>query len=174
MSYNSVKCEAVIQVEHITKIFRIYNTPKDRIKEFLANLPRRVAGAKCIKKHKEFYSLNDVSLTINKGETIGIIGANGAGKSTLLQIICGTLSPTNGNVTVNGRVAALLELGAGFNPDFTGRENIFISASIMGLTDEQIKERFDSIVEFSEIGEFIEQPVKTYSSGMFVRLAWLC
>ena len=172
MSYNSVKCEAVIQVEHITKIFRIYNTPKDRIKEFLANLPRRVAGAKRIKKHKEFYSLNDVSLTINKGETIGIIGANGAGKSTLLQIICGTLSPTNGNVTVNGRVAALLELGAGFNPDFTGRENIFISASIMGLTDEQIKERFDSIVEFSEIGEFIEQPVKTYSSGMFVRLAF--
>ena len=172
MSYNSVKCEAVIQVEHITKIFRIYNTPKDRIKEFLANLPRRVAGAKRIKKHKEFYSLNDVSLTINKGETIGIIGANGAGKSTLLQIICGTLSPTNGNVTVTGRVAALLELGAGFNPDFTGRENIFISASIMGLTDEQIKERFDSIVEFSEIGEFIEQPVKTYSSGMFVRLAF--
>ncbi|HCD5206870.1 TPA: ABC transporter ATP-binding protein, partial [Klebsiella pneumoniae] len=172
MSYNSVKCEAVIQVKHITKIFRIYNTPKDRIKEFLANLPRRVAGAKRIKKHKEFYSLNDVSLTINKGETIGIIGANGAGKSTLLQIICGTLSPTYGNVTVNGRVAALLELGAGFNPDFTGRENIFISASIMGLTDEQIKERFDSIVEFSEIGEFIEQPVKTYSSGMFVRLAF--
>ncbi|WP_227746506.1 ABC transporter ATP-binding protein [Pantoea dispersa] len=125
-----------------------------------------------VKRHKEFHSLNNISLTINKGETIGIVGANGAGKSTLLQIICGTLTPTSGNVSVNGRVAALLELGAGFNPDFTGKENIFISASIMGLNDEQIKECYESIVEFSEIGEFIDRPVKTYSSGMFVRLAF--
>lgn len=172
MYYNTEACEAVIQISHITKTFKIYKNPKDRVKEYVINIFRRIVDKKRIKRHREFCSLNDVSLTINKGETIGIIGANGAGKSTLLQIICGTLTPTHGHVTVNGRVAALLELGAGFNPDFTGRENIFISASIMGLTDEQIKSRFDSIIEFSEIGQFIDQPVKTYSSGMFVRLAF--
>ena len=169
MSFNN---ELAIDVKNITKIFRIYNNPKDRLKEFFLNLPHRLLGFRQIKRHREFHSLNDVSMTIHRGETIGIIGANGAGKSTLLQIICGTLSPTTGKVVVNGRVAALLELGAGFNPDFTGRENIFISASIMGLTDAQIKARFDSIVDFSEIADFIDQPVKTYSSGMFVRLAF--
>ncbi|EMP6394240.1 ABC transporter ATP-binding protein [Pluralibacter gergoviae] len=168
----SFKDEFAIDVRNITKVFRIYNNPKDRLKEIFLNLPRKIFGLSRVKKHKEFHSLNDVSLKVYRGETIGIIGANGAGKSTLLQIICGTLSPTTGDVVVNGRVAALLELGAGFNPDFTGKENIFISASIMGLTDAQIKERYDSIVEFSEISEFIDQPVKTYSSGMFVRLVF--
>lgn len=166
------KSVPVIQVDNVIKVFRIYDKPKDRVREFLGNLPRRVLGLERVKRHREFYSLKGVSLKINKGETVGIIGANGAGKSTLLQVICGTLTPTSGSVKVNGRVAALLELGAGFNPDFTGKENIYISASIMGLSDEQIKERFESIVEFSEIGEFIDQPVKTYSSGMFVRLAF--
>ena len=159
-------------MNNISKVFRIYDKPKDRAIEFFANVPRKILGLSRVKRHKEFHSLNNISLTINKGETIGIVGANGAGKSTLLQIICGTLTPTSGNVSVNGRVAALLELGAGFNPDFTGKENIFISASIMGLNDEQIKECYESIVEFSEIGEFIDRPVKTYSSGMFVRLAF--
>lgn len=174
MSYKENKFPElpVIQVSNISKIFRIYDKPKDRAREFFSNVPRKIFGLKLVKRHKEFHSLNNVSLTINKGETIGIIGANGAGKSTLLQVICGTLTPTSGDVVVNGRVAALLELGAGFNPDFTGRENIFISASIMGLSDEQIKDRFESIVAFSEIGEFIDRPVKTYSSGMFVRLAF--
>ncbi|BDO00323.1 ABC transporter ATP-binding protein (plasmid) [Citrobacter sp. RHBSTW-00903] len=172
MSYNNTPDEPVIHVNNISKVFRIYDKPKDRAIEFFANIPRKILGLSRVKRHKEFHSLNNISLTINKGETIGIVGANGAGKSTLLQIICGTLTPTSGNVSVNGRVAALLELGAGFNPDFTGKENIFISASIMGLNDEQIKECYESIVEFSEIGEFIDRPVKTYSSGMFVRLAF--
>ncbi|EPH2542324.1 ABC transporter ATP-binding protein, partial [Serratia marcescens] len=172
MSYNNTPDEPVIHVNNISKVFRIYDKPKDRAIEFFANVPRKILGLSRVKRHKEFHSLNNISLTINKGETIGIVGANGAGKSTLLQIICGTLTPTSGNVSVNGRVAALLELGAGFNPDFTGKENIFISASIMGLNDEQIKECYESIVEFSEIGEFIDRPVKTYSSGMFVRLAF--
>ncbi|WP_321147252.1 ABC transporter ATP-binding protein [Serratia nevei] len=162
----------VIEVKRVSKVFRIYESPKDRLVEFALNRFCGVFGAAPRVYHKEFRSLNDVSLTIKRGETVGIIGANGAGKSTLLQIICGTLSPTQGSVSVKGRVAALLELGAGFNPDFTGRDNVFISASIMGLTDEQIKARFQSILAFSEIGEFIDQPVKTYSSGMFVRLAF--
>lgn len=172
MSYNKTPDVPVIHVNNISKVFRIYDKPKDRAREFFANVPRKILGLSRVKKHKEFHSLNNISLTINKGETIGIVGANGAGKSTLLQIICGTLTPTSGNVSVNGRVAALLELGAGFNPNFTGKENIFISASIMGLNDEQIKERYESIVEFSEIGEFIDRPVRMYSSGMFVRLAF--
>ncbi|MBI6183587.1 ABC transporter ATP-binding protein [Serratia proteamaculans] len=167
-----VAVDNVIEVKNVSKVFRIYESPKDRLVEFLVNRVGGIFGTEPRAYHKEFRSLSDVSLSIKRGETVGIIGANGAGKSTLLQIICGTLSPTRGSVSVKGRVAALLELGAGFNPDFTGRDNVFISASIMGLTDEQIKTRFQSIVDFSEIGEFIDQPVKTYSSGMFVRLAF--
>lgn len=162
----------VIDVNHVSKVFRIYESPKDRLVEFAVNRIRGMLGAKPCAFHREFRSLDNVSLTIKRGETVGIIGANGAGKSTLLQIICGTLAPTLGTVSVKGRVAALLELGAGFNPEFTGRDNVFISASIMGLSDDQIKERFQSIVDFSEIGDFIDQPVKNYSSGMFVRLAF--
>jgi lipopolysaccharide transport system ATP-binding protein len=116
--------------------------------------------------------LRDVSLAVHQGETVGVIGRNGSGKSTLLQIICGTLTPTTGRVTTTGRVAALLELGAGFNPEFTGRENVYLNASVLGLEHAEIDARFDSIVAFSEIGDFIDQPVKTYSSGMYVRLAF--
>lgn len=119
-----------------------------------------------------FYALKDISFSVKKGETLGIIGSNGAGKSTLLQVICGTLYPTSGNVTVNGKFAALLELGAGFNPEFTGRQNVYLSAAVYGLTQAQIDERLDKILGFAEIGEFIDRPVKTYSSGMFVRLAF--
>ncbi len=123
-------------------------------------------------KNNTYSALTDVSFTLKKGETLGIIGRNGAGKSTLLQILCGVLQATSGHVSVQGRIAALLELGAGFNPEFTGRENIFLSAAVYGLTHEQILARLDQIIEFAEIGEFIDQPVKNYSSGMFVRLAF--
>ena len=122
--------------------------------------------------YKDFYALKDVSFEVKKGEAIGIIGRNGSGKSTLLQLIAGTLTPTSGNIKVNGRVAALLELGSGFNPDFTGRENIYLNASVLGLTKGEIDERYDAIVSFADIGDFIEQPVKTYSSGMLMRLAF--
>jgi ABC-type polysaccharide/polyol phosphate transport system ATPase subunit len=124
------------------------------------------------KYYREFTALNKISFQIKKGSTVGIVGRNGSGKSTLLQIIAGILTPTTGKVKVNGRIAALLELGAGFNPEFTGRENVYLNASILGIEEEVIKRRFDEIVEFSEIGNFIDQPVKTYSSGMFVRLAF--
>src|SRR5690606_7036133 len=120
---------------------------------------------------KEFHALSDISFDVFRGETVGIIGRNGSGKSTLLQLICGTLTPTLGQITVHGRVAALLELGAGFNPEFTGRENVYMNATILGLTRQEIDARFDDILAFADIGEFIDQPVKTYSSGMYVRLA---
>ena len=122
--------------------------------------------------YREFWALNNVTFEINKGETVGIIGRNGSGKSTLLQMICGTLNPTSGSIQVKGRVAALLELGAGFNPEFTGRENVFLSASLYGLSNDEINANFDKITEFADIGDFIDQPLKTYSSGMFVRLAF--
>lgn len=164
--------EIVLNVESITKAFPIYAKPSDRLKEALLNRIYRLLDRAPIALHQTFLALNDVSFQVRRGETVGIIGRNGAGKSTLLQIICGTATPTSGSVSLAGRVAALLELGAGFNLEFTGRENVYLSASLYGLTEAQIDSRFGSICEFAEIGDFIDQPVKTYSSGMFVRLAF--
>lgn len=153
-----------ISVRNLTKKYRIFGHPGERIKQALT-LGR-------VRFHREFTALQDISFEIKKGETIGIIGRNGSGKSTLLQLICGILKPTSGTVQVNGRISALLELGAGFNPEFTGRENVFFQGAVMGLTREEVNARFDDIVAFADIGDFIDQPVRIYSSGMFVRLAF--
>lgn len=161
-----------VSVRNVTKSFEIYSTPRERLKQFVLPRLRRLLGLTPRQYFKSFSALTDVSFDIRKGETVGIIGRNGAGKSTLLQILCGTLTPTSGDVQINGRVAALLELGAGFNGEFTGRENIYMNAGILGLDEAEIDSRFSDIVAFADIGEFLEQPVKTYSSGMFVRLAF--
>lgn len=161
-----------IRVSNLSKCYHLYDTPRDRLKQFVLPRLRGIAGKPHKQYFSEFWALKDVSFEIKKGETFGIIGRNGAGKSTLLQILCGTLTPTAGTVETNGRVAALLELGAGFNPEFTGRENVYMNASVLGLSTEEIDARFDEIVAFADIGLFIDQPVKTYSSGMFVRLAF--
>ena len=168
MSSNDV----AIQVSNLGKCYEIYNNPRDRLKQFINPRLQRLFGQTPKQYFREFWALKDVSFDIKKGETVGIIGRNGSGKSTLLQLICGTLTPTSGSIQTNGRIAALLELGSGFNTEFTGRENVYMSASILGLTKEEIDARFDKIVAFADIGDFIEQPVKTYSSGMFVRLAF--
>jgi lipopolysaccharide transport system ATP-binding protein len=156
--------EIAIRVENLSKCYQIYEKPQDRLLQMFFR------GRKQL--FREFWALKDVNLNVNKGECLGIIGRNGSGKSTLLQMICGTLNPTAGSIHVNGRVAALLELGSGFNPEFTGRENVYMNASILGLTTTEIDEKFASIIEFADIGIFIDQPVKTYSSGMMVRLAF--
>ncbi len=153
-----------IVARQLGKAFQLYERPIDRLKQMLARKNRRY--------YREFAALNDVSFELGKGEVLGLVGRNGAGKSTLLQLICGTLTPSSGNVTVRGRVAALLELGAGFNPEFTGRENIYLNASILGLSKAEIDARYEAIVDFSGIRDFIHQPVKTYSSGMYMRLAF--
>src|ERR1051325_5403913 len=153
-----------LRVDNVSKQYRIYATPADRLKESLTR------GR--LKRHEEFWALKDVSFEIEKGTTTGIIGPNGSGKSTLLQIITGTLNPTHGNVDYDGRVAALLELGAGFNPEFTGIENVFMNASLLGFSRKQTEELLPEIERFAEIGPFIYQPVKTYSSGMYVRLSF--
>ncbi|WP_448110445.1 ABC transporter ATP-binding protein [Pseudomonas lini] len=160
--------ETVVSVKNLSKCFQIYDSPRDRLKQFL--LPRFSSSEK--KYFREFWALRDLSFDIKRGETIGIIGRNGAGKSTLLQIICGTLSASSGDVVVRGRIAALLELGAGFNPDFTGRENVYLNGSVLGLSKSEIDNRFAEIEKFADIGDFIDQPVKSYSSGMYVRLAF--
>ncbi len=164
--------EIAIRVSNLSKCYHIYDTPRDRLKQFVAPRLQRMAGQSAKQYFREFWALKDVSFEIKKGETVGIIGRNGSGKSTLLQMICGTLTPTSGSIQTNGRIAALLELGSGFNPEFTGRENVYLNAAVLGLSNEEIDARFDDIVSFAEIGEFINQPVKTYSSGMYVRLAF--
>ncbi|MCL2872281.1 MAG: ABC transporter ATP-binding protein [Betaproteobacteria bacterium] len=156
--------EVSIKVENLSKCYQIYGRPRDRLLQMLMRGRRQY--------FQEFWALRDISFEVRRGETIGIIGRNGSGKSTLLQLICGTLTPTTGTAEAKGRVAALLELGAGFNPEFTGRENVYLAAGLYGLNREEIDARFENICEFADIGEFIEQPVKTYSSGMFVRLAF--
>ncbi len=164
--------DIAIRASHLGKCFHIYSNPHDRLKQFVFPRLQRLIGQQPKRYFREFWALNDVSFEIKKGETVGIIGRNGSGKSTLLQLICGTLTPSSGQVEINGRVAALLELGSGFNPEFTGRENVYMNASVLGLSQEETEKRFDDIVAFADIGEFIEQPVKTYSSGMMVRLAF--
>ncbi|HLY20463.1 MAG TPA: ABC transporter ATP-binding protein [Bryobacteraceae bacterium] len=153
-----------VEFQAVSKSYSIYDSPGDRLKELLV--------FNRLKRHKDFWALNDVSFEIQRGETFCIIGENGSGKSTLLQMVAGILHPSRGTVSVNGRVSALLELGAGFNPEFTGRDNVYLNGSILGLSTRQIDERYKAIEDFAEIGEFINQPVKTYSSGMAVRLAF--
>lgn len=183
MSSNNI----AIRVQNLSKCYHIYDKPRDRLKQFI--IPNLCQVLPVVGKlfsspsltsphfplptfHKEFWALKNVSFEIKKGETVGIIGRNGSGKSTLLQMICGTLNPTNGSIQTNGRIAALLELGSGFNPEFTGRENVYMNAALLGLSNQKIDARFNDIVAFADIGDFIEQPVKTYSSGMMVRLAF--
>jgi len=156
--------EIVISVKNLTKIYKLYDSPFDRLKESL-NPARK-------KYHKDYYALNDVSFNVNRGETVGIIGKNGSGKSTLLKVISGVLTPSSGDVYVNGKVSALLELGAGFNQELTGIENIYFNGTLMGYSKEEMDSKLDNILSFADIGEFVCQPVKSYSSGMFVRLAF--
>lgn len=154
-----------IEISHISKAFPVYAQPRHRLMQMLSRRNKQ-------RWYEEFVALRDVSFHVERGETLGIVGRNGSGKSTLLQIICGTQVPTSGHVKVNGRVAALLELGSGFNPEFTGRENVFLNGMVLGLEWHEIEQRFDSIAAFAEIGDFMERPVRTYSSGMYVRLAF--
>lgn len=156
--------EYAVEVKNVTKIYRLYDKPIDRLKESLSVTHREY--------HKDFYALNDLSFTVEKGQTVGIIGTNGSGKSTILKIITGVLTPTTGEVTVRGKISALLELGAGFNQDYTGIENIYMNGTMMGYTKKEMDEKLPEILDFAEIGDFVYQPVKTYSSGMFVRLAF--
>jgi len=164
--------DIAIRVENLSKCYEIYANPRDRLKQFVLPRLQRLIGLPPRQYFREFWALKDVSFEIKKGETVGIIGRNGSGKSTLLQMICGTLHPTEGSIQTKGRIAALLELGSGFNPEFTGRENVYMNAAVLGLSTEEIDARFNDIVAFADIGEFIEQAVKTYSSGMMVRLAF--
>jgi lipopolysaccharide transport system ATP-binding protein len=156
--------ELAIYAEGLGKAYAIFRRPQDRLKQML------VRGWR--KYYDEYWAVRGIDLTVSRGETVGIIGRNGSGKSTFLQLVCGTLTPTCGRILVNGRIAALLELGAGFNPEFTGRENVYLAASVLGLSAEQIDERYASIAAFADIGDFIDQPVKLYSSGMYARLAF--
>ncbi|MBE6089739.1 MAG: ABC transporter ATP-binding protein [Clostridium beijerinckii] len=156
--------DIAIKVEQLSKMYKLYDKPIDRLKESLS-ITKKVL-------YHEHYALNNIDFEIKKGETVGIIGTNGSGKSTILKIITGVLNPTIGNIKVNGRISALLELGAGFNQEYTGIQNIYLNGTMMGFTKEEIDKKVENIIEFADIGEFINQPVKTYSSGMFVRLAF--
>lgn len=161
-----------LRVSNLSKCYHIYDRPQDRLKQSFVPQLRALIGRDPGCYYREFWALNDVSFEVAQGETVGIIGRNGSGKSTLLQMICGTLEPTIGTVETKGRIAALLELGAGFNPEFTGRENVYMNATVLGLTQDEINNRFEDIAAFADIGDFIEQPVKHYSSGMYARLAF--
>lgn len=156
--------DLAIKVEALNKCFQIYDKPSDRLRQMLAR------GRK--KYHREFWAVKNVSFSVSRGETVGIVGRNGSGKSTLLQMICGTLTPTSGVIETHGRVAALLELGSGFNPEFSGRENVYLNGAILGLDSAEVDSRLQDILDFADIGSFIEQPVKSYSSGMLIRLAF--
>jgi len=164
--------DIAIKVENLSKSYRIYGQPRDRLKQFVIPRMQRLIGLRPSHYYHDFWALKDVSFDVTKGEAVGVIGRNGSGKSTLLQIITGTLSPTAGSVTTHGSVAALLELGSGFNPDFTGRENVYLNGTLLGFSKAEIDDKFDAIAGFADIGEHLEQPVKTYSSGMLVRLAF--
>jgi lipopolysaccharide transport system ATP-binding protein len=178
----AVENNVAISIRGASKAYRIWNSPAARFKgpalAHVANcLPASSAPARRLYEKashyfRDFYALQDVSFDVKRGECLGIIGRNGSGKSTLLQIVAGTLAPTAGEVQLEGRVAALLELGSGFNPEFTGRENVFLNGAVLGMNEDTVKRRFDEIAAFADIGDFIEQPVKTYSSGMLVRLAF--
>lgn len=156
--------DMAIQIKNLTKTYKIFDKPTDRVKEALNPFGKRYS--------RDFYALRDVSLSVHRGETIGIIGKNGAGKSTLLKMITGVLTPTSGTIDINGRIASLLELGAGFNPEMTGIENIYLNGTILGYAKEEMDTKLDDILDFADIGDFIHQPVKMYSSGMFARLAF--
>ena len=164
--------EIVVHVESVSKRYEMYDTPRDRMKQFVLPRLRRVAGLGQREYFREFWALRDVDFDVRRGESVGILGRNGSGKSTLLQIVTGTLAPTEGRVEVKGRVAALLELGSGFNPEFTGRENVYLNAALLGFTADEVDRKFDAIAAFADIGDHLDQPVKTYSSGMLVRLAF--
>ena len=164
--------EHSIRVEGLSKRYEIYAQPADRLKQMILPRLQRALHRPARAYFNEFWALRDVNFEVKRGETVGIVGRNGSGKSTLLQMICGTLTPTLGSISVQGRIAALLELGAGFNPEFTGKENVRLSGLLYGLSDEELRERYQAILDFAEIGDFIDQPVKTYSSGMYVRLAF--
>jgi lipopolysaccharide transport system ATP-binding protein len=164
--------DTAIRLENLSKCYQIYSRPHDRLKQSIFPRLQRLAGKKTKQYFSEFWAIKDVSFEIRKGETVGIIGRNGSGKSTLLQMICGTLNPTLGSIKTYGRIAALLELGSGFNPEFSGRENVYMNAAVLGLSKGETDARFDDIVDFADIGNFIDQPVKVYSSGMMVRLAF--
>lgn len=164
--------EYSIRVSGLGKRYEIYATPRDCLKQFIIPPLQRLLGCRPSSYYREFWALQDISFEIRKGEAFGIVGRNGSGKSTLLQLITGTLAPTLGTVETVGRVAALLELGSGFNPEFTGRENVYLNAMLLGMTREEVEFRFDKIAAFADIGAFLDQPVKTYSSGMLVRLAF--
>ncbi len=159
---NSLK--PAVLLDKVTKTYKLYNSPRDRLKEAFSPFGNTY--------HRRFDALSQVSLEIQPASTVGIIGRNGSGKSTLLQCICGIIPPSEGRVKVNGRIAALLELGAGFNPEFSGRDNLYINAAILGLSQQQVDQRLDKILEFADIGDYIDQPVRSYSSGMYVRLAF--
>ncbi|WP_137024834.1 ABC transporter ATP-binding protein [Synechococcus sp. UW179A] len=156
--------DLALEVEELGKLYPIFENPRDRLLQAIWGKRKRL--------YQPFWALEDVSFQLKRGQTLGVVGRNGSGKSTLLQLICGTLTPTTGRVWVEGRIGALLELGSGFNPEFTGLENIYLNATLLGLTQSEINSRLDKILEFAEIGDFVNQPVKTYSSGMAVRLAF--
>lgn len=164
--------EVAICVRNVSKAYHIFDSPRDRLKQLLSSAFARTTRQEAKTYYKEFWALKNVSFDLYRGETIGVLGRNGAGKSTLLQIICGTLTPTSGDVEVKGRIAALLELGAGFNPELSGKDNVYFAGQVLGMSVDQINERYDKIISFADIGEFIDRPVKMYSTGMYVRLAF--